>query len=154
MEPRKNLFNVIRALEGTAVPVVVVGKKKKKYFTKIQKEISRGGVTVYFPENVSTSELAAIYQLSDMLVYPSMFEGFGIPVIEALFSGIPVITSNLSSLPEAGGAGGLYVHPDNAADMRAKILFLWDNESERRRLAEKGLDYVQKFSDERIAKNL
>ena len=99
-------------------------------------------------------ELAAVYKLADIFVYPSFFEGFGIPVIESLFSGTPVITSNVSCLPEAGGENSVYIDPQNFEDIKAKILFLWNNESERKRRVKKSLEFVQKFSDKEIAENL
>ena len=103
---------------------------------------------------VSMEELAGIYRLADIFIYPSFFEGFGIPVIEALFSETVVITSNVSCLPEAGGPDSVYVNPENVDDIKAKINFLWDNESERKRRAEKGLQFVQKFNDEMIAEEM
>lgn len=154
IEERKNLLNVIKALKNTGIPLVVVGKKQKKYFAKIQKEIQNNGVQVHFLENVNMHQLAAIYRLADIFIYPSLFEGFGIPVIEALFSGTPVITGNVSCLPEAGGENSTYVDPQNVDDIRAKILHLWKNESERKRRRDKSFDFVQKFSDENIAENL
>ncbi|MCG2791970.1 MAG: glycosyltransferase family 4 protein [Weeksellaceae bacterium] len=154
IEPRKNLLNVIKSLEGTEIPLVVVGGKKKKYFKLLQKEIRQNKVEVQFLEGVSMEELAAIYRLADIFVYASFFEGFGIPVIEALFSETAVITSNSSCLPEAGGSDSVYVDPKNIADIRSKIKFLWENESERKRRAEKGLQFVQKFNDDVIAKDL
>ena len=108
----------------------------------------------FFLENVSMEELSAIYQLAEIFVYPSFFEGFGIPVIEALFSKTAVITSNLSCLPEAGGENSVYINPYNFEDLKAKILFLWNNESERNRRAEKSFEFVQKFNDEKIANDL
>jgi Glycosyltransferase len=89
-----------------------------------------------------------------IFVYPSFFEGFGIPVIEALFSGTPVITSNSSSLPEAGGKNSVYINPENFEDIKAKILFLWNNEAERKRRADKGFLYAENFRDEIIATEL
>jgi glycosyltransferase involved in cell wall biosynthesis len=151
IEERKNLLNIVKALEGKPIPLVVVGKKNKKYFQKIQKAIKKSKVQVSFLENVSMEELTAIYRLADIFIYPSFFEGFGIPVIEALFSETVVITSNTSCLPEAGGPDSVYVNPENVDDIRAKINFLWENESERKRRAEKGLQFVQKFNDEVIA---
>lgn len=153
IEERKNLLNAVKALKDTKIPLVVVGKKTN-YFKKIEKEIQKSGVEVQFLEGVSMQELAAIYRLSTVFIYPSLFEGFGIPIIEALFSGTPVITSNLSCLPEAGGENSLYVNPKNIADIQAKILFLWNNESERKRRVEKGFVFVEKFNDENIARNL
>lgn len=154
IEPRKNLINVVKALKDSEIPLVVVGKKQKNYFTKIENFLTKNKVNVQFLENVDMHELAAIYRMADIFIYPSFFEGFGIPVIEALFSGTPVISSNVSCLPEAGGKDSLYVNPKSVDDIKAKIQFLWDNESERKRRREKGLEFVEKFRDEEIAKNL
>ena len=155
IEERKNLLNIVKAINGSEIPLVVIGKKTK-YFKKIQKFLKKNKLEnqVQFLENVSMEELAAIYKLADLFVYPSFFEGFGIPVIEAIFSKTPVITSNLSCLPEAGGNDSVYIDPNNVEDLRAKIIFLWENESERKRRAEKGFDFVQKFKDENIANDL
>lgn len=155
IEDRKNLLNIVKAINGTEIPLIVVGKKTR-YFTKVQKFIIKNKLEnqILFLENVSMTELAAIYKLADIFVYPSFFEGFGIPVIESLFSKTPVITSNLSCLPEAGGPDSLYVNPYNAEDLKSKIQFLWNNESERNRRAEKSFEFVQKFNDDEIAKNL
>ena len=155
IEERKNLFNIVKAIHGAEIPLVVIGKKTK-YFNKVKKYLVKNKIEnqVQFLENVSMEELAAIYKLADVFVYPSFFEGFGIPVIESLFSGTPVITSNVSCLPEAGGENSVYINPHSFEDLKAKILFLWNNESERNRRAEKSLKFVQKFNDEEIAKNL
>ncbi len=155
IEPRKNLLNIVKAINETEIPLVVVGKKTK-YFNKVQNFLRKNKFEnqVHFLENVSMNELAAIYKLADIFVYPSFFEGFGIPVIEALFSKTPVITSNLSCLPEAGGKDSVYIDPHHVEDLKAKIIFLWNNESERKRRAEKGFEFVQKFNDENIARNL
>ena len=155
IEERKNLLNIVKAVNGTEIPLVVIGKKTK-YFNKVQKFIEKNKLLnqVIFLENVSMEELAAIYKLAEVFVYPSFFEGFGIPVIEALFSGTAVITGNTSSLPEAGGPESLYVNPYQMEDLKSKILFLWNNKAERKRRAEKGLEYVQRFTDENIAREL
>ncbi len=155
IEERKNLLNTVKAINGTEIPLIVIGKKTK-YFNKVQKFLKKNKLKsqVHFLENVSMEELAAIYKLADIFVYPSIFEGFGIPVIEALFSETPVITSNVSCLPEAGGPDSVYIDPTNFQDIKAKINFLWDNESERNRRARKGLEFVQKFNDETIAKEM
>lgn len=155
IEERKNLLNLVKAINGTEIPLVVIGKKTT-YFKKIQKFIKKNKLEnhVQFLENVSMVELAVIYKLADIFVYPSFFEGFGIPVIEALFSETAVITSNLSCLPEAGGENSVYINPRNFEDIKAKILFLWNNEAERKRRAEKSLEFVQKFKDEEISKSL
>lgn len=155
IEDRKNLLNIVKAIKDTSIPLVVVGKKTK-YFRKIEKYLSKNKMTeqVFFLENVSMQELAVIYRLADVFVYVSLFEGFGIPVIEALFSQTPVITGNTSSLPEAGGKDSMYVDPENVEDIKAKILFLWNNEAERKRRAQKGLEYATNFEDQKIANDL
>ena len=153
IEERKNLLSVVKALQGTDIPLVVVGKKTK-YFQKIEQELAGNKVKALFLENVSMQELAGIYRLAEIFIYPSLFEGFGIPVIEALFSETPVITSNTSCLPEAGGEHSLYVNPLDVEDIRFKIKQLWDNPEECRFRAEKGLVFAQKFTDEQIFRDL
>lgn len=155
IEERKNLLNIVKAIKETEIPLVVVGKKAK-YYQKIANFIQKNKIEkqVYFLEGVSMDELAVIYKLADIFVYPSFFEGFGIPVIEALFSKTVTITSNTSCLPEAGGPDSVYINPENHLDIQAKIKFLWDSESERKRLSDKGFEFVQKFNDEPIAHQL
>ncbi|WP_353145861.1 glycosyltransferase family 1 protein [Chryseobacterium sp.] len=155
IEERKNLFNIVKAVKGTEIPLVVVGRKTK-YYQKIANFLKKNKMEkqVLFLEGVAMDELAAIYKLADIFVYPSFFEGFGIPVIEALFSKTVVVTSNTSCLPEAGGNDSVYIDPDNDLDIRAKIKFLWENASEGKRRAEKGFEFVQKFNDEPIAREL
>lgn len=155
IEDRKNLLNVVKAIHGTEIPLVVVGRKTK-YYQKIERFLKKSKMEkqVLFLEGVSMDELACLYKLADIFVYPSFFEGFGIPVIEALFSKTVVVTSNTSCLPEAGGKDSVYVNPDNDLDIRAKLKFLWENESERKRREEKGFEFVQKFNDEPIAREL
>jgi len=155
IEERKNLLNVVKAIKGTEIPLVVVGRKTK-YYRKIENFLKKNKMEkqVLFLEGVSMDELACLYKLADIFVYPSFFEGFGIPVIEALFSKTVVVTSNTSCLPEAGGKDSVYINPDNDLDIRAKLKFLWENKSERKRREEKGFEFVQKFNDEPIAKQL
>ncbi|MCX8524845.1 glycosyltransferase family 4 protein [Chryseobacterium formosus] len=155
IEERKNLLNVVKAIKDTEIPLVIVGKKTK-YFQKISNFIVKNKMEkqVHFLERVSMDELAVIYKLADIFVYPSFFEGFGIPVIEALFSKTVTVTSNTSCLPEAGGPDSVYIDPENYLDIQSKIKFLWDNKSERKRRADKGFEFVQKFNDEPIANQL
>ncbi|MGO4709764.1 glycosyltransferase family 4 protein [Chryseobacterium sp. 2TAF14] len=152
IEERKNLVSIVKAIKDTTIPLVVVGKKTK-YFQKIKHFIEKNKMEkqIHFLENVSMDELAVIYKSADIFVYPSFFEGFGIPVIEALFSKTVTITSNTSCLPEAGGPDSVYIDPKNYLDIQSKINFLWNSESERKRRSDKGFEFVQKFNDEPIA---
>jgi len=155
IEERKNLFSVVKAIKETKIPLVVIGKKTK-YFHRINRFILENNMQkqVYFLSGVNDVELAHIYQLAEIFIYPSIYEGFGIPIIEAIFSKTPVITSNISCLPEAGGNDSLYVNPTNIEDIRTKILHLWKNPQEGLRRAEKSLEFVKKFNEIFIAKNL
>lgn len=154
VEERKNLGNIILSLQGTNIPLVVVGKKKKNYAKTIENIIKKSSVKVLFLEGVDMQELAAIYTLADIFVYPSLYEGFGIPLIEAMYCGTPVVTSNTSCLPEVGGPHALYVNPHHVEDLRSKILFLWNNPTERKLRADQSLDYVQKFNEKEIAESM
>lgn len=153
IEERKNLLSVVKALKNNSIPLVVIGKKTN-YFKSVETYIQNNKIEVYFLNNVSMIELAGIYKLADIFIYPSIFEGFGIPIIEAHYSQVPVITSNTSCLPEAGGEHALYVNPLNVEDIKEKIVFLWENESERKKMVENSQVFVQKFNDEKIAKNI
>lgn len=155
IEERKNLLNIVKAISTTEIPLVVVGRKTK-YYKKVKDFILKNKMEhqVHFLEGVSVDELAVLYKLADIFVYPSFFEGFGIPVIEALFSKTVTVTSNTSCLPEAGGNDSVYIDPANYLDLKSKIKFLWDSESERKRRSDKGFDFVQKFTDETIANQL
>lgn len=155
VEERKNLLNVVKALHNSEIPLVVVGKKTN-YWKKIENYRTQSKDTNQLKhlENVGMEDLAILYQMADVFVYPSRFEGFGIPIIEALFSKTPVITGCNSCLPEAAGPYSFYVDVENPEDLSSKIRFLWDNPSERQNRAEKSYEFVQKFNDEEIAQNL
>ncbi|MCT2409170.1 glycosyltransferase family 4 protein [Chryseobacterium antibioticum] len=155
IEERKNLLSIVKGINGSEIPLVVVGRKTN-YYKKVEAFIRKNKMDkqVIFLEGVSMDELAVIYKLADIFVYPSFFEGFGIPIIEALFSRTATITSNTSCLPEAGGEDSVYINPGNDQDIGAKIKFLWENESERKRRAEKSFRFVQRFNDEPIAAQL
>jgi glycosyltransferase involved in cell wall biosynthesis len=82
------------------------------------------------------------------MIYPSVFEGFGIPVLEALWSRLPVISSNVSSLPEAGGPGTYYVNPGHAAEIAAGMKKIYSDPIFAAEMAETGWQHVQRFSTE------
>lgn len=150
---RKRLLAVVKAIqrlpEPQRLPLVVVGKggnylQEVKAYVEAQ-QLSDG---VLFRENVAFSDLPAVYQQSDIFLYPSVYEGFGIPVLEAQHSGVPVITSRFSSLPEVGGAHSLQVNPDHPEELCDAILFLQQHPEERQKRIQTGRDYVQRFSSE------
>jgi glycosyltransferase involved in cell wall biosynthesis len=104
--------------------------------------------------NVDFKDLPAIYQQAKIFVYPSIFEGFGIPILEALNSGVPVIGAKGSCLEEAGGPHSLYIQPNDEIELSAAISKILDNETLKNEMIEKGKQFALNFREENIAKNL
>lgn len=154
IEKRKNLLTILKSITNTNKNLVVIGKKTD-YFNEIWTYIVSNNLEkqVLFLKNLSLEEMAMIYQKATLFVYPSIFEGFGIPIIEALYSKTPVITSTGSCFSEAGGSHSIYINPESSEDLRKAIDLLWDNPLKRNEMKEKGFEFVQKFNDEVIAKN-
>jgi len=97
-------------------------------------------------------ELALVYNNADIFIYPSLYEGFGLPVIEAMALGAPVIASNVSSIPEAGGDGALYFNPQNADELADKMEILIKDDAKRRELIAKGLKQAEKFTWDEVGR--
>lgn len=154
IEKRKNLLTVLKSITNSDKNLVVIGKKTD-YFDEVRNYIISNNLEkqVLFLKNLSLEEMAIIYQKATLFVYPSIFEGFGIPIIEALYSKTPVITSTGSCFSEAGGSDSIYINPDNSEELKEAINLLWENPSKRDEMQEKGFEFVQKFNDETIAKN-
>lgn len=162
LQPRKNIERLIEAFARIKkqesrskddLQLVVVGKRGWLYEDILAKpkqhEIEE---YVKFLENVNDEELSLFYKHALCYVLPSLYEGFGLPVLEAMQRGCPVITSNISSLPEAGGDAALYVDPKNVSDIAKKIEKLIADGDLRKKLKEKGFEQVKKFSWEKTAK--
>ena len=153
---RKNILNLVKAVKNTTNNLVVVGSKTE-YFNKIEeflymdKELQK---RVWFLQNVPLKDLASLYQTAKLFVYPSIFEGFGIPIVEALFSKTPVISSTGSCFSEAGGPDSIYVDPNNVNLLAEKIELVLNNADISERMVENGYNYAQKFNDDIIAKSL
>lgn len=96
-------------------------------------------------------QMSTLYSASNALVYPSLYEGFGLPVLEAMACGVPVITSNTSSLPEVGGEAALYVDPYNVKDIESAINLVMTDLKNYEKLVQKGLENVKKFSWKKCA---
>ncbi len=127
IEPRKNLKNTINALhllnKKNRLPLVVVGrgKKYKEDCQNLSKKLGLENSIYWIDRLDSIEELKCIYHKAKALIYPSLYEGFGLPVVEALLSETPVITSNCSSLPEAGGPHSIYIDPNNVEEIANAI---------------------------------
>ncbi|AOM78147.1 glycosyltransferase family 4 protein [Pedobacter steynii] len=157
VETRKNLLTLIKALPQVHpdYQLVVVGKRTP-YADLVYQEIERLGLKdrVLFLQNVPFDELPSIYQMADAFVYPSLYEGFGIPIIEALYSGIPVIAATGSCLEEAGGEDSLYVSPLDHTALASGINTVLNTPALAEKMKIKGLEYVQKFNTKVITQDL
>ena len=154
IEERKNLMLAVRAL--TKLPeeihLVAVGRQTR-YAEKVRKEAETLDVShrIHLLSGVSNNELNVIYKNAELFVYPSRYEGFGIPIIEAIFSGLAVVASTGSCLEEAGGPHCLYVNPDDYERMAKAVVQLIDDKEDRDRRIKLSLEYVQKFKGSNLA---
>ncbi|HWY80287.1 MAG TPA: glycosyltransferase family 1 protein [Candidatus Sulfotelmatobacter sp.] len=163
LQPRKNIVRLIEAfsrlktedneIDISDLQLVIIGRRGWQY-EEILAAPRKFGVEghVKFLENVQDDELDVFYQHALCYVLPSLYEGFGLPVVEAMQRGCPVITSNVSSLPEVGGDAVLYVDPEDVTDIEEKIKQLISDKKLREELIEKGKKQIQKFSWEKSAK--
>ena len=153
IEERKNILSVFEALKETTIPLVLIGKKTS-YYEKLVAFTKKNNLTnqIIYLENIPLTDLSVIYKLATIFVYPSIFEGFGIPIIEALYSKTPVITSTGSCFSEAGGEDTIYIKPNAIQDLKKAIELLWNDENLRQEKIEKGFQFVQKFNDDTISK--
>jgi glycosyltransferase involved in cell wall biosynthesis len=157
IELRKNLWVVVNALAllPEKFKLVVVGKKTA-YLETIQQCITEKKLKdrVIFLENVGLQNLQALYQLAHTFIYPSRYEGFGIPILEALCSGVPVIAAKGSCLEEAGGAHSLYIDPDDYEQLAQYIMLIDGDKAYRNNMIAKGHAYAQLFTEKHFAEQL
>ncbi|HXG01055.1 MAG TPA: glycosyltransferase family 1 protein, partial [Bacteroidota bacterium] len=152
IEPRKNLLCLLQAYDRTSVAfrkevkLVVVGRKGWKSEETVRAILRReeGGCVMWL-RNVSDAELPALYRHAMMFVYPSLYEGFGFPVAEALACGTPVITSTAASLPEVAGRAAVFVDPEKTEALTAAMESLAHDESAKRRLQQLGPERARMF---------
>lgn len=161
IEERKNVGLLIDALKGEAergfpFHVVMVGKSTP-YCERQKETIKRSGLDAYchFFHSVPFADLPSFYRMAAVFVYPSRIEGFGIPLLEAITSGVPAIGCIGSCLEEAGGEGSIYVSPDDANKLGESIARLLADNSMCQSMIEKGRDYALKsFSDSKLSRDL
>ncbi|RZM18397.1 MAG: glycosyltransferase family 1 protein [Pedobacter sp.] len=157
IETRKNLLTLIKALKeiSPGCKLVVVGRKTS-YIKKVDKEIALLGLKerVIFLENVPFNELPAIYQMAKVFVYPSLYEGFGIPIIEALYSKVPVVAAKGSCLEEAGGNHSFYIPPLDHAALALAVNQILASPELQTEMVTIGLAYVKRFGNEVITKDM
>lgn len=155
---RKNLLGIVQALlelpPSQRLPLVVVGSGKA-YLQTVLAFIQQHRLApwVHFRQ-VSNADLPAVYQLASIFLYPSHGEGFGIPILEALCSRTPVITSNVSSLPEAAGLQASLIDPADPAAIAQSIVNILHDPLLRENMREQGFRHAQKFRGEPLSQEL
>lgn len=164
VQERKNLKLIIEAYDHLVassiefnVPLVVVGKggKYKEEVLQMIKLFKLEKLIIWLDKLEDNHTLKSLYQNSKALVYPSFYEGFGLPVAEALLCKTPVITAGVSSLPEAGGPNSIYIDPSNHVELAGAIRQVLEDEEVVSMMKEKGYEYAKKkFAPETVSEQM
>lgn len=157
LDIRKNMVNLVLAYSQTATeyPLVIVGQdgSGSRPLDKIIQEMGVGN-KVFVIKDVGDSELTALYRHATCFIFPSFAEGFGLPVLEAMSSGTPVITSNTSSLVEAAGDAAILIDPNSVEEIRKGIQTILNSGEIAKSLVKKGHRHVKNFSWELTAQRV
>lgn len=158
LEPRKNIPRLLRAYAyllktGFQHTLVHVGPRGW-LFDEIYAEVKRLRLKekVRFLGRIPTSDLISLYNAASLLIYPSLYEGFGLPVLESMACGCPIITSNISSLPEVVGDAGIMVDPNDVSQIVHAIACMCEDKEKALWFKKKGLERAKQFSWKRCAK--
>lgn len=156
IEERKNALESVMALEylPRELHLVLVGRETQ-YTEQVRRYAAQHGLQprLHILSGVSNDELACLYRHAQCFVYPSRYEGFGIPIIEAIQSGLPVVAATGSCLEEAGGPDCLYVSPDDPRALADAVSQLVDDPDRRQRV-ERARQYVLRFDNDRVARQV
>lgn len=161
-EPRKNLDGVLKAYDllqqssDHEIPALVIKGVDHKFLAKKLKEqkLSHLSSSITLIGYIKSTHLPSIYQMAEMLLFPSYSEGFGIPIIEAMASGIPVITSNVTSMPEVAGDAALLVNPSSPKEIAEAVNLLLSEIHIKQVLVEKGKERALNFTWEKLAQTV
>ncbi len=156
--PRKNLLSILEAMtllpESFRLPLVVVGNGRT-YLKKVTRFAQRHGLLKHLQfVKPAFEDLPAIFQNAELFVYPSRYEGFGIPVLEALFSKTPALTSRVSSLPEVAGPGAHLIDPLEPEDISRGIQKMLSDADYRKQVVEAGYTHAQQFRGEPVSEHM
>lgn len=157
IDPRKNFERLIKAfvkLKDIDVNLLIVGAPNKVFGGQDLKALISADSRIRFLGHLSDSALYDIYRNAQLFVYPSLYEGFGLPPLEAMSFGCPVLTSNLASIPEACSDGAYYVNPYDVDALSAAMRRLLEDIGLRKELVSKGYKNLRRFSWNTTAKNL
>jgi len=156
--PHKNLNRLIEAysLVSKAIPhvLIIIGRKDQRFFPALEMRAAELKVKerVLFFDYIDQVELPHFYRAAETFVFPSLYEGFGLPPLEAMASGTPVICSNISSLPEVVGDAGIYVNPEDPRMVADSIKRVLGDEKLRENLISKGYERAKLFSWQKAAR--
>lgn len=161
-DSRKNLPNLIRAYDRLSVEtkktykLVIAGSKHPRFYPKLETLVKNLNLqeNVLFTDYISENDLPVLYQLSQLVVYPSFYEGFGLPVLEAMASGVPVVTSSTSSLPEVAGDATVMVDPHSTNGITSAMEKVLNSTSIQNNMIEKGFRQAKKFNWETTSREL
>ena len=163
LEPRKNVWRLIQAYAQLSAEthlqhrLVIVGKKGwayKEIFETLSGLDRKIREKIIFTGYVAEKDLPSLYNAAELFVYPSLYEGFGIPPLEAMACGVPVIASNISSLPEVVGDAGLQVNPLDTEAISGAMREVLTNKGLGTELKKKGIQAAKKFSTKRMAEGI
>ncbi len=158
--PRKNLKRMIRAFdllkEQSRIPhqLVIAGGQGWKFDRAKAMDGVAHQKDVKFIGFVPDADMPALYSAASLFAFPTLYEGFGLPVLEAQACGVPVLTSNRSALPETGGSGALYIDPYHVADICSGMRGILENASLSEQLVSQGYKNLERFSWKESAKRL
>lgn len=158
LEPRKNLVRLVRAYAASDAPKqgvrLVIAGGKGWHYDQLFREVMSLGMQddIVFPGFLPSDEIAWWYRAAEVFIYPSLYEGFGIPVLEAMACGTPVITTTSSSLPEVAGDAAILVEPTDEIALTEAMMQLLDDTNRRQTLRDRGLQRAAQFSWRRTAK--
>lgn len=155
LEERKNLHRLIEAVVTAKieVPLVLVGAMSA-YGEQLCRLAEKAGVHMQICSDVPQADLPAFYKGAELFVYPSLYEGFGIPVLEAMCIGTPVVTSTGSCFAETGGDAALYADPLQPEQIGAQLVRVLSDADLRNRMITKGQAQAERFTDEKVASSL
>jgi glycosyltransferase involved in cell wall biosynthesis len=161
LDPRKNTLGILNAfarlkkLSVLPLQLVIAGltQDAKRRFDAIVGELylQKQVILLGF---VSERQLSGLYKAADVFVYPSLYEGFGIPILEAMEHGTPVVTSSTSSIPEVAGKAALFVDPNNPEEIAHAVLRIITDAELRNRIIENGFEQANRFSWEKTAQQM
>ena len=150
IEPRKNIERIVKAFKkykkeiNDDLKLVIVGRKGWKY-DNIMKLIEAMGTDIIITGYIDEEDKVPIYKLAQIFVFPSLYEGFGMPILEAMASKTPVITSNISSMPEVAGNAGMLVDPFNENEIFEAYKKILSDDELKKEMVQKGLEQAKKF---------